>query len=67
MLAELYIEALLVNEARADQVWQRWATGDIDDETAAISWALIAATSGHPALCDTPTMLSSDSEQAWLD
>jgi hypothetical protein len=47
--------------------WYLWDAGDIDDETAAISWTWIAATSGHPALCETPDMLYSGSETAWLD
>jgi hypothetical protein len=67
MLTADYIEALLVSEARADQVWHAWNVGDIDDETAAVSWTRIAATSGHPALCDTPAMLYSASETAWLN
>jgi hypothetical protein len=67
MLTALYIEALIVSQARADQVWERWAAGDIDDGTAAISWARIAETFGNPALCETPGMLYSDSEKVWLD
>jgi hypothetical protein len=67
MLAELYIEALLANETRADRVWQAWNAGDIDDETAAISWTRIAETLVRPALCETPAMLYSDSETAWLN
>ncbi len=39
MLAEIYIEALLVDEMLADQVWDR---GQIDDQRAAIAWLLIA-------------------------
>ena len=66
MLTALYIDALLVSEARADQVWQLWHSGEIDDETGAILWAWIATTSGYPALCKTPGMLYSESETAWL-
>ncbi len=43
MLAEIYIEALLVNEELADQVWEAWDKGEIDDGLAAIAWKLIAA------------------------
>ena len=32
MLIETYIEALLVNEEMADQVWEAWDRGEIDDE-----------------------------------
>ncbi len=42
MLAELYIEALLVDEARADLVWEAWAVGIIPDELAAIAWWLVS-------------------------
>ena len=38
MLTEIYIEALLVDEALADQVWD---AGGTDDETTCIAWMLI--------------------------
>ncbi len=41
MLTEAYIEALLVDEDLADQVWDLWDRGVIDDELAAITWLLI--------------------------
>ena len=31
MLTEIYIEALLVDEKLADQVWEAWDKGEIDD------------------------------------
>jgi len=31
MLTEIYIEALLFDEELADQVWQAWDAGEIDD------------------------------------
>ena len=34
MLTEIYIEALLVDEDRADQVWEGWDKGEIDDQMA---------------------------------
>ena len=34
MLAEIYVEALLANEALADQVWEAWDAGEIDDQIA---------------------------------
>ena len=40
-MAEIYIEALLVDEELADQVWEAWNIGDFDDETACIAWMLI--------------------------
>jgi len=41
MLTELYIEALLVDEELADQVWSIWDQGEIDDCLAWIAWQLI--------------------------
>ncbi len=38
MLIELYIEALLVDEDLADQVWEAWDKGEIGDLAALISW-----------------------------
>ena len=45
MLTEIYIEALLVDEKMADQVWEAWDRGLMDDEVAALAWTLI--TSGN--------------------
>ncbi len=42
MLIELYIEALLVDTELADQVWEAWDKGEIDDQ---VAWWLIALTS----------------------
>ncbi len=33
MLTKLYIEALLVDEELADQIWEAWDVGEVDDET----------------------------------
>jgi len=38
MLTEIYIEALLVDEDLADQVWQAWDAGEIDDLAACWAW-----------------------------
>ncbi len=43
MLVELYIEALLVDEDLADQVWELWDRGVIDYELAALAWLLLAS------------------------
>ncbi len=45
MLTEIYIEALLVDEELADQVWKAWDKGEIDDQTVCIAWVLIAGVS----------------------
>ena len=42
MLSEIYLEALLVNEKWADQVWEAWDKGEIDDQAAWLAWWLIA-------------------------
>ena len=41
MLTEIYIEAPLVDEVLADQVWEAWYSGEIDDQIACIAWVLI--------------------------
>ncbi len=42
MLTETYIEALLVDEELADQVWQAWIAGVIGDLPALLVWWCIA-------------------------
>ena len=42
MLTEMYIEALLANKALADEIWERWYAGEIDEATALLAWVLIA-------------------------
>ena len=41
MLTEIYIEALLVDEDLADQVWEAWYSGEIDEATAFLMWLLV--------------------------
>ncbi len=41
MLTEIYIEAPLVDEELADQVWEAWHSGEIDDLGACIAWLLV--------------------------
>ena len=41
MLTEIYIEALLADEEDADQVWEAWDKGEIDDQVAWLAWWLI--------------------------
>ncbi len=43
MLTEIYIEALLVDEELADQVWEAWDAENLDDGAVCIAWMLIAA------------------------
>jgi hypothetical protein len=41
MLTENYISALLVDKELADQVWEAWDKGEIDDQVAWSAWSLI--------------------------
>ncbi len=41
MLTEIYIQALLVDEDLADQVWEAWDAGEIDDLPAWLAWWII--------------------------
>ncbi len=41
MLTKIYIEALQVDEELADQVWEAWDAGEIDDQVAWLAWWLI--------------------------
>lgn len=41
MLTEIYIEPLLVDEELADQVWEVWDKGEIDDDIAWLAWWLM--------------------------
>ncbi len=41
MLTEIYVEALLVDEDLADQVWELWNVGVIPDDLAAHAWWMI--------------------------
>ncbi len=42
MLTDIYIEALLVDEELADQVWEAWDAGEIGNQIAYLAWMLIA-------------------------
>ena len=42
MLTEIYIEALLVDEELAEQVWAAWYSGEIDDLSAWAAWLIVA-------------------------
>jgi len=37
MLTEIYIEALLIDEELADQVWEAWDAGEMHVEAACIA------------------------------
>ena len=42
MLTEIYIEALMVDENLADQVWEAWDKGEISEFWAATMWNAVA-------------------------
>jgi hypothetical protein len=43
MLTNAYIEALLVDEDLADQVWEARDSGEIDDQVVWMSWRIVVA------------------------
>lgn len=49
MLTELYIEALLVNEELADQVWDQWYAGLISEDLTALAWCILAVSNNENA------------------
>ena len=42
MLTIICIEALLVDEESADQVWEAWDAGEIDEITTYLAWWRVA-------------------------
>ncbi len=42
LLTETYVGALLANAQLADEVWEAWDKGEIDDELSFIAWLTIA-------------------------
>ncbi len=52
MLAEIYIEALLVDEDLADQVWVAWFNGNVTNAHAALMWLIIVVSIGSYTTCD---------------
>ena len=61
MLTELYLEALLADEALADEVWALWDAGVITDDMAAAAWYTLAAAdyqrTGDNRKCSHPCVL----------
>ena len=53
MLTRLYIEALLIDEELADQVWEAWDKGEVDQDTALIAWWLMVERPLGPARTST--------------
>ncbi len=53
MLTEIYIDALLVDEELADQVWELWDKGEIDDQLAWLVWWLITLRVKQPGQSST--------------
>ena len=42
MLTEISVEALLVDADLANQVWNKWNSGEADNQAARIAWKRIA-------------------------
>ena len=53
MLTDIYIEALLVDEEQADQVWEAWDEGEIDDRMAWLARWLISLTTRQTSQSST--------------
>jgi len=51
MLIEAYIEALLVDEDLADQVWEVWNARLIPDDVAAWAWFLVCTVGDGEIVC----------------
>jgi len=46
MLTRVYMEALLVDEELADQVWKAWDKGEIDALGAWFAWWIVITRTG---------------------
>ncbi len=57
MLTEIYIEALLVDEELADQVWEALMAGGIDDLTACLAWWWIVVSGTHKLRPSAPPQI----------
>ena len=53
MFTEIFIEALLVDEDLADEVWEAWDEGEIDEQNAWLAWRLITCTENRPTQLTT--------------
>lgn len=51
MFSKIYIEALLVDEDLADQVWEAWNGGELCDVAACVAWLSMVcmSSSNHKA------------------
>ena len=50
MLTRLYIEALLIDEELADQVWEAWDKGDLDNSAAYFAWMFISFSNSEKSM-----------------
>jgi len=46
-MLEIYIEALLVDKELADQVWEAWFAGEVDNTSARFAWWWLAWSQQH--------------------
>ncbi len=42
MLTRFYVEALLFDEELADQVWEAWDKGEVDEPAAVLAWWIMS-------------------------
>ena len=52
MLVNLYVDALLADEALADQVWEQWNAGLITDEMVALAWRNLVILMSDRQICE---------------
>jgi len=57
MLTEIYIEALLVDEELADQVWEAWDAGEIVNLIALRAWLWIVVSGTHKLRPSAPPQI----------
>jgi len=48
MLTEIYVDALLIDEELADEVWEAGDADETDDQVAWLAWWLIVERPLHP-------------------
>ncbi len=50
MLTEAYVEALLVDEELADQIWGAWNKGNLDNSAAYFAWMFISFSNSEKSM-----------------
>jgi len=63
MLTEIYIEALLIDEELADQVWEAWDAGEIDDFKVCLVWWWTVVSGTHKFRPPAPPQIRNGAEK----